>query len=233
MCTVTYVPLSEGYCLTSNRDEKTLRKKASSPIQMGNIYFPRDEEKQGTWIVAKKNGDALCLLNGAFIKHIPSNNYRKSRGLIVLEIAQQDEMRKYANYIDLLNIEPFTLILIEDAILYELRWDGEMKHIKQLDSTHAYIWRSSTLYSQEVYAASKRIFTDWVKKFDAVEQNDIIQFHKSTNEFTKGDAFIMKRENFLQTVSITSIARFKTEIAIQYIDTIDNESNKIISFSNN
>jgi uncharacterized protein with NRDE domain len=50
------------------------------------LFFPKDTDAGGTWIVMKENGDAAVLLNGAFINHTAEPPYRLSRGIILLDI---------------------------------------------------------------------------------------------------------------------------------------------------
>src|ERR1043165_8417400 len=88
MCTVTFIPTKDGICLTSNRDEHYTRGKAIKPRKVNDITFPADKDAGGTWIALKENGDAGVLLNGAFEKPLPAPSYRKSRGLVFLEIMQ-------------------------------------------------------------------------------------------------------------------------------------------------
>jgi uncharacterized protein with NRDE domain len=49
-------------------------------------YLPEDPKAGGTWYVVDENGTVLVLLNGAEEKHTIKLSYRKSRGLIVLDI---------------------------------------------------------------------------------------------------------------------------------------------------
>ncbi|WP_264554454.1 NRDE family protein [Flavobacterium sp. N1861] len=68
MCTVTYVPLKNGSCLTSNRDEKVAREKAIPPteyfINNKKVIFPKDPKAGGTWF-AYDEKNIIILLNGA------------------------------------------------------------------------------------------------------------------------------------------------------------------------
>lgn len=93
MCTVTFLPLGHRVLLTSNRDEKVIRKKAIVPsiarYDETQILFPKDAQAGGTWIGVSEKGTAMVLLNGGFIKHEPAAAYRKSRGLIFLDILSQ------------------------------------------------------------------------------------------------------------------------------------------------
>jgi hypothetical protein len=70
------------------------------------------------------------LLNGGFKKHIPSSAYKRSRGLVLLEILQAVMHVQYFKQMDLGEIEPFTLVLLENNHLYECRWDGSKKYYR-------------------------------------------------------------------------------------------------------
>ena len=50
------------------------------------IIFPKDPKAGGTWYAIDEFGTILVLLNGADEKHKVQLPYRKSRGLIVLDI---------------------------------------------------------------------------------------------------------------------------------------------------
>ena len=73
MCTVSFLPLDNGFILTSNRDERALRKPAEFPAtyqsNSGTVTFPRDGKAGGTWIAASKT-KMICLLNGGFLYRI-------------------------------------------------------------------------------------------------------------------------------------------------------------------
>ncbi|HEX9509487.1 MAG TPA: NRDE family protein [Puia sp.] len=128
MCTVTFIPAKDGYYITSNRDEKISRKPAIPPreylIHGKTMIFPKDADGGGTWIALNCIGNAGVLLNGAFKKHIPALMYRRSRGLILLEIMASDDPIKQFLELNLMKIEPFTLITLNQGGLFELLWDG-------------------------------------------------------------------------------------------------------------
>src|SRR2546423_11704653 len=138
MCTVTFIPTADKIYLTSNRDEKSLRKQALPPrFYFHNdeqLIYPKDEDAGGTWIAANRNGNAAVLLNGAFVKHIPAPLYRKSRGLVFLDVIKSRMPLKYFLNIDLLDIEQFTLVLFENNNLNECRWNGSKKYTKKLET---------------------------------------------------------------------------------------------------
>ena len=210
MCTVSYIPATGGYFLTSNRDEKSTRGNALDPkiytYKNINLIFPKDPDANGTWIVLKENNDALCLLNGAFSNFIDKENYTVSRGIVVLEIAATQNMYDSFNEIDLSNAAPFTLIMIINSALHECMWDGEQKHIKVLDAAMAHIWSSATLYDEAQRTTRKNWFNKFMQQNYYPSQEDIIGFHTHTGDGNIENDLVMNRDNKYFTVSITSIA---------------------------
>lgn len=122
MCTVTYVPTKSGFQLTSNRDENINRGKAVAPrtYQNGNytLLYPKDADRNGSWIAAKNNGDIVVLLNGAFVKHKAIPPYKTSRGLVLMDIINAQNPFLFYQDIDLIAVEPFTLVLYAQGSLY-------------------------------------------------------------------------------------------------------------------
>jgi uncharacterized protein with NRDE domain len=206
MCTVSFVRANGYIIITSNRDEHIHRENAAAPdfyiLLNKKIIFPKDARAGGTWFAAADNGVVAVLLNGAFKKHIAKPPYRKSRGLILLEIMEADKPLSFFQQLNLDNIEPFTVVLYQPGRLYELRWDGTGKHEKQLDITGNYIWSSSTLYSDEIIKRRKILFEQFIKTSVDITVESIHDFHNSNN----GDAengFIINRQTGMKTFSIT------------------------------
>jgi len=162
MCTVSFVSSNGKAILTHNRDEKVARQSAIEPqkyfINQKNIYFPKDQKAGGTWYAVSENGTVLVLLNGADEKHQLKPSYRKSRGLIVLDLISSNSPILAWNSIDLSAIEPFTIVLFQDKKLYQLRWNEIEKTTLNLDSNQSYIWSSSTLYPKKIRGKEKNYF---------------------------------------------------------------------------
>ncbi|MGK4569406.1 NRDE family protein [Flavobacterium sp. 3HN19-14] len=132
MCTVSFVKANDKIIITSNRDEQVLREAAIEPqnytVNDKKLIYPKDPKAGGTWYAIDGPGNVMVLLNGAAEKHEVKPPYRKSRGLIVLDIISGKSPFESWKQIDLDNIEPFTLILFEKrTFLYRLRWDGLQK----------------------------------------------------------------------------------------------------------
>ena len=186
MCTVTFVPTKTGIRLTSNRDEHYTRGKAIKPRKLNGMTYPADKDAGGSWMVLKENGDAGVLLNGAFEKHLPAPPYRKSRGLVFLEIMRAPSL---IGEVDLSGIEPFTVVIYAAKKLYECRWDGHHKYLSPLDVTVPHIWSSATLYDKATMRERETLFEAWLQA-----GGTIADFHRS-----------MIRQGEISTVSITSI----------------------------
>ena len=206
MCTVSFVRVHDAAIITSNRDEHIQRENAAAPgfhqLQNKKIIFPKDAKAGGTWFAAGDNGTVAVLLNGAFKKHIARPPYRKSRGLILLEIMEADEPLLFFKTLNLDNIEPFTIVLYQHGSLHELRWDGNDKHEKALDITRNYIWSSATLYTDEVIEHRKNLFDRFIHSAAGITAVTVHDFHASNNGDDE-NGFVISRQTGMKTFSIT------------------------------
>ncbi|MFD1257677.1 NRDE family protein [Mucilaginibacter terrae] len=175
MCTVTYIPTQDGFYLTSNRDEHCNRGSALSPSVYQDMLYPKDPDMSGSWIAAKANGDMAVLLNGAFVKHFAQPPYRISRGVLLLNVLAASKPLAYFNSVDLNNIEPFTLIICMNGMLYECRWDGTAKYTLPLDQHSSHIWSSATLYDETAQTVKKDRFKSTILS----DSRSIINFHQT------------------------------------------------------
>src|SRR5688500_11806628 len=171
MCTVTFIPVNKTVFITHSRDEYNNRSKALAPekstIHGTDMIFPKDGKAGGSWAGLNEFGHAAVLLNGAFEKHHPSPPYRKSRGLIFLELLSSRDLLLSFQSMDFHKIEPFTIISWNGTALYELRWDAERKYNLQLDPAKPYMWSSATLYDEQVMAKRVSWFNEWKQKYPA------------------------------------------------------------------
>jgi len=231
MCTVSFIPVRDKYIITSNRDEKLCRKIAVMPGMFEyngqKLFFPKDTDAGGTWIVMKENGDAAVLLNGAFICHNAEPPYRLSRGIILLDIISTEKPSVTFTKIDLQDIEPFTLVLLENNCLYEFRWDGNEKYCRQLDVNCPYVWSSATLYDGFVVKKREQWFASFLNDHPVPTQQDMLNFHHFTGDGDQQNDLLMTRDGMYTTVSITSILLTKDRGCIKYRDIINNTSSEI------
>lgn len=222
MCTVTFIPLSHGAVLTSNRDEHVQRPTAMRPevqkLKDFELTYPVDPKSNGTWIVAKSNGDAGVLLNGAFKKHEKLSYYRLSRGVILLTIIKADDPLQCFREINLYQIENFTLILFTNAKLFECRWDGQEKHSIELDHSIPHIWSSVTLYDEPSQKLRLDWFNAWLKSEMDLTPSKIIQFHQNAGSGDSSNSLVMKRDSGVSTFSITSVQCTETTTSLHHYD---------------
>ena len=230
MCTVTYLPLSgNDFILTSSRDVPFKRKKADAPkIYIEDdveITYPKDGDAGGTWIGTSSKNRLICLLNGGFEKHTSKKKYRLSRGLIVKELLKTDAISEELNAINLNDIEPFTLVIVDwnnGLKLIEFVWTGLQKHLTNMQQTQG-IWSSSTLYENTTKRKREVWFKEWQSDTKDINQNNIIQFHKTAGEGDDKTNVLMKRDGG-GTVSITSIKRQNNELYFIYEDVLTHKT---------
>jgi len=225
MCTVSYIPNKEGFILTSNRDESLFRPQSLEPERFEmfgqNLLFPKDPEANGTWIATSDSDRTICLLNGGFVRHIHQPEYRKSRGLVLLDYFQYKCAVDYANEYDFSGIAPFTLVIVEELPnrkLVEIRWTGDEIFFKELGDTLPFIWSSVTLYTPETIASRSNWFATWLKQNLTPDNFDILDFHHFAGEGDGANSLIMHRSDKKQTVSITQIEKRLGEKVMRYED---------------
>lgn len=216
------MPFGDKIFITSNRDEMIRRPAASVPViqkmETGKILFPKDGKAGGTWIALHNNGNAMVLLNGALERHHHNPPYRKSRGIIFLDIFDSSYPSKQFLKTDLQNIEPFTLVIWDNNQLFEARWDGNDTSIEQIDHTTPHIWSSATLYDKEVIEKRKHWFAVWLMENSSVSIESIIAFHRFGGEGDENIDLRMNRAGILQTVSITGIELMSDKSVMYYSD---------------
>jgi len=213
--------------ISSNRDETVQRPNAIEPrnylLNNKNIIFPKDPKAGGTWFAVDENGTVLVLLNGANEKHKHLPPYRKSRGLIVLDMISSESPIDFWTAIDLDDIEPFTIVLYQNTELYQLRWDGVEKETAQLDSNNNHVWSSTTLYHKDI----REIRSDWFYAFlesnPNASQEEMLYFHRYTEEENQENGLVINRNEVLKTLSITQAVLEENKVAILHYDLIANK----------
>lgn len=226
MCTVTFIPVKNKYYITSNRDERLHRKQAIPPERYSyrdsTLIYPKDADAGGTWIAMHENGNTAVLLNGGFVRHVSLPPYRKSRGIVFLEVITDDvPVGKFLS-MDLFHIEPFTLVVFAGNDLYECRWDGSRKYCTQLEKYRQYMWSSATLYDEEVIKRREQWFTKWLNETPLPTQLDILHFHQFAGNGDTYNNLRMNRNGMVFTVSVTGIELNDKKGIMHYLDLKDN-----------
>ncbi|MEM8527897.1 MAG: NRDE family protein [Bacteroidota bacterium] len=228
MCTVSFYQDEHRTIITSNRDEHIDRPTATIPVKKridGDwFYAPIDPQSQGTWFGVKQDGSIFVLLNGAEKKHRYQPPYRKSRGLILLEIISATNLVEVWNTMNLEQIEPFTVIAYANNKLAQLRWDGSLKSNCPLDTKEVHIWSSATLYNADI--AQKR--KTWLRQF--LEKNSkniggakLLHFHIHTKKEDTENGLVINRKNSLLTKNITQCVLQNKRFTLTHLDLINKE----------
>jgi len=224
MCTVSFVAANDKIIITSNRDEAVLRpalKPAEYIVNGRKILFPKDPQAGGTWFATNEKSDVIVLLNGAAEKHKHLFTYRKSRGLIVLDLISSESAIQTWNEINLDNIEPFTLVLFESGKLYQLRWDFSEKETVVLDTAKNYVWSSSTLYPNEIREKRSQWFYSFLETKSDVNENEMFNFHRYTEDKNQENGLVIDRNGQLKTLSITQAVIENQSLKMMHFDLID------------
>jgi len=170
----------------------------------------------------------LVLLNGAFARHVPQPPYRKSRGLVFLEIAKSGRPLEYFLAAAFYNIEPFTLVVWQQGCLYECRWNGARKFHRQLNALKPHIWSSVTLYANDVIMKREMWFSRWLSGKPNPQMEDVLDFHRFGGEGGAENNFCMNRDGKMLTVSITGIGLSEKKAEMVYLDMKENNSYQMI-----
>jgi len=233
MCTVTFVPLKDGFVFTSNRDEKINRSTILPKVYTVShckLMYPKDEKSGGTWIVTKNDGTCIVLLNGAFEKHQLKASYKRSRGKVLMEMIESENPLRHFSSINLEGVEPFTLIVFQNNKLMELKWDENEKYAIPHANTMAHIWSSSTLYNLEQRNLREHWFEDFKHKNNPLSPKNTFLFHKNTHPNNEDYGLVINRNNSIKTVSITQLFLQKDSIEMTYVNMENKETIKKTMF---
>jgi hypothetical protein len=241
MCTVTFLPVNNNkYILTSNRDEDVERPSAlpfaEYTVGAKHIYFPKDQQAQGSWIAHDPNGYTLCLLNGAYEAHTRKASYKKSRGIMLLDFFEYNDPQRFADNYEFSGIEPFTLLMVYSCTdtnqtqLHEIKWNETSVDLIQYDATLPHIWSSATLYTPQIINERKQWFNTWLDKNSNYTTDAILFFHHFGGVGTTYNDLVINRGN-KKTVSISCIHKMEQLSEIIYEDITNKQlyKNKIIS----
>src|SRR5213083_3015210 len=148
MCTVSFLPNSQGFYLAMNRDEKRDRFAALPPeiVEFENhrVLFPR-EPTGGTWISANDAGVCLALIKWHRITRGPNNGVR-SRGEVIRKLAgisASDEISAAVKKLPLRKLRPFRLITIVSAENRVIEWRWNLNRL----SVRKHSWESRHWFS--------------------------------------------------------------------------------------
>lgn len=222
MCTVTYYPYKNNFILTSNRDEHYKRKPALAPdsyiINGKELLFPKDQEAGGTWI-AVQNNRVSTILNGAFERHKYEPPYKRSRGLVLLDSFDFENLEVFSKEYDFQGIEPFTFISVQKETtisIHEIRWNGEKAFYKILDAEIPHLWRSAMLYLSEDERLKQKKFAAFIEN-NKIDAKTLLAFNLMNGSADNDEDIILKQNSFgVETTATTQIIFNDDTVLMKY-----------------
>jgi hypothetical protein len=227
MCTLTYIPFSNGdFLVTSNRDEGTQRKPASLPqsipYSLGHhVLAPIDGEAGGSWIGVSDDHRMAVLLNGAFAAHKHHPPYRKSRGLVVLDAFGYPGFPDFCNDYGLNGIEPFTMVMItyhKEPVISILQWDGQRKYQKEADAQRPHIWMAPKLYPEDSMRKAGEEFQKFLNEKPEPTVDEALQFHTYQHYRDKMIRHGHEPVKVVDTLSTSQLRYFGGAMSFHHID---------------
>jgi len=150
VCTVSFLPVEQGFALAMNRDEKKSRVRGEKPRKQRtgrHLSLHPSEPGGGTWIGVNHRGLALALINW----HAKPLNEQAcvSRGVVVPHLLAAENLERAAKLFVSLPLErlnPFRLIAVSlsERRLQEGQWDGNCLNLSQRPWVRSH-WFSSGL----------------------------------------------------------------------------------------
>jgi len=221
MCTISFLPKSQGFYLAMNRDERLDRFTALPPIVVDlakrGAIFPR-EPTGGTWISANDAGICLALINWHRVEREPKHDVI-SRGEVVRELAGKstaDEIGYGVMKLPLHKLRPFRLIAIVPSKrrVLEWRWDFERLTMQshQWQRQH---WFSSGLDERRAERERQRVCDAAHKKQSVRNLSWLRRLHRS-HAPKRGPFSICMHRTDATTVSYTEVAVSRRRATMRY-----------------
>jgi hypothetical protein len=221
MCTVSFIPNSEGFYIGMNRDESVRRVTANSPevsYREGHALLYPAEPSGGTWIGVNDTGICLALINWHAVSSHPERPV-VSRGTVVKTLIMSqssDQLFPAIDGLPLRRMPPFRLIaiLLLERAAHEFRWN-QIEISQQRYEWEARHWFSSGF--DEPAAQEKRAKvcrTAWDQP-QAGNLNWLRQLHASHSP-TPGPFSICMHSKDAATVSYTEVALGNGTVMMKY-----------------
>ena len=210
MCTVTFIPGQEGYCVAMNRDERTARGIAIPPAVLSRdgvvtSIYPRDSEG-GTWIGANSCGIAFALLNWNDAQALQEKS--RTRGWVIPALIGSECSRTADSALRHLNLQgmlPFRLVgfFPSEELVIEWRWD--QRHTQsESQSWIMHQWCSSSLSDAKALAKRQIALRQALQESDAKTLAWLRRVHASHLQEHDPFSICVHREH-VETVSYTEL----------------------------
>ena len=221
MCTVSFVPRTQGFYLAMNRDERRERFAALPPeiveLETHRAISPR-EPTGGTWISANDAGICLALINWHRATGEPKNGV-VSRGEVVRTLAGESCVDQIADSIarlPLRKLRPFRLIGVvpSEKIVTEWRWN--LQRLSRRDHPwQRQHWFSSGFDELRAEVERQKVCDAASGKQSGESLRALRQLHRSHMP-KRGPFSICMHRSDATTVSYTEVSVSKQRATMRY-----------------
>lgn len=170
MCTVSVVPIRDGFRIGCNRDERLTRPRAERPKTRSagdmKAVWPRDPLSGGTWIGANDAGLAMVILNRAPRRRTVATPRPRSRGTIIptlLHSRRIESAIEAASVLPAWEFEPFTLVVLQGRDLGVITNGGERMSLRRDVLSKPIVFTSSSLGDRLVSKPRRALFARMVE----------------------------------------------------------------------
>jgi hypothetical protein len=207
-----------------NRDELLSRPRALPSKNFGRgateMVYPQ-ELSGGTWVACNSHGNLLALLNWNGSESPYVGEKRKTRGLVIPELAGQLGLAATDSKFRRVNLQgmsPFRLVgfFRSDRIIGEWHWDGTTKQVLRLSWARKH-WFSSSL--SDALAEKERGRTCEAAAGDpAAGSVDWLRRLHRSHVPSPGSFSVCVHRQDAATVSYTEVRCGGTQISMDYLD---------------
>lgn len=223
MCTVTIVPVGDGFRLGCNRDERRDRAPALPPAVHGlsrrTAMFPVDPAGPGTWVGVNDASLAAALLNRTPDSAVPHDRRRRrSRGVIIpylLECESMIDALQRGAAVDPNDFNRFRVALVQRGRVATLTSDGTDVAVEVNDLTRPMMLTSSSLGDEFVERPRQRLFERFFGGEECSWTEAQIRFHSHQWRSRRDISVRMERAD-AKTVSHTFVSVTDSAIELRY-----------------
>jgi hypothetical protein len=234
VCTVTIVPLQDGFRLRCNRDERRDRAEALAPVcrevQDRSIIYPEDPAGGGTWIGVNDTGLAAALLNRTpgtrmMARAAAAGRRPRSRGVIVPDLLRSATLAEALDCMAAMNpveFDRFRLVVVQDTAAATISSDGTTLSVSRADFDRPIMLTSSSLGDAVVEGPRRQLFAELFGGSESSWLRAQRQFHH--HQWTSRPEISVRMERCdARTVSQTVVDVRSTAIELRYMPLRDHD----------
>jgi hypothetical protein len=224
VCTLSWVPLGEGYALAFNRDELRTRAPARPPelreVSGLSVLAPIDGDAGGTWIAANALGHTVTLLNRWDETPVDAAGEFVSRGLLVLALSPLPDPHAVESLLDELPLpryRPFTVVSMAPRELpLAFEWNGRALTRAVIEAPG--LARTSSGRDQAgAERVRGRIFRDAAEREGGLTPETLERLHRAHDPERGALSICMHREE-AETVSGSFVRVDSETVRFKYVD---------------